>query len=238
VNLFSLIKKDREYWLVDQVKGVKKNNEDYLIAFTTLLDEWNAEKVGYLSLLMDEENEDWLLKRGFNKVSSIVEYTRNLEETFNPTMEIKVDTLSESHLSDSAFAELYESCRSGSANKNKLFSIDQIMESFVNELGSKWREHCYIFSNGKQALGISIPHIEEGTRDEGRLFYFGVVPEQRGKGYGTVFHLLSLEIMKRFGAKSYVGSTDENNQHMIRIFETNGCTLRDKKGIYRINRKQ
>ena len=51
-------------------------NIDYLVAFDKLLTEWKEQKVAYLSLLMDEENEDWLLKRRFKKVSSIVEYTK------------------------------------------------------------------------------------------------------------------------------------------------------------------
>ena len=43
--------------------------------------------------------------------------------------------------------------------------------------------------------GISIPHIEQGTTDEGRMFYFGVVPEHGGKGYGKLFHTITLELL-------------------------------------------
>lgn len=238
MSLFNVIKKDREYWLVDQINDLQKPNEEYIISFKALLDEWHAEKIGYLSLLMNPENEQWLLQHGFQKVSSIVEYTRKLDEKFMLPSNIQFYTLSEGSLSDSEFATLYENCRSGSANKNNLFTIDQIMESFVHELGSKWRDHCYIFTEEEQVVGISIPIIETGTTDEGRLFYFGVKPEKRGKGYGTVLHLCSLEIMKKFGSTYYVGSTDENNEYMIRIFEKNNCLLRDKKGIYRIDRKE
>lgn len=238
MNLFNLIKKDQEYWLVDQLKVSYVPNINYLIAFDKLLAEWKEEKVAYLSLLIDEENEDWILKRRFKKVSSIVEYTKTLEGPFISSGNFQVQSLSDSHMTDLTFATLYDSCRSGSANKNNMFTISQIMESLERELGVKWRDHCFIFSQNAMNYGISIPHIEQGTTDEGKMFYFGVVPEQRCKGYGTIFHAISLELLKNFGAKVYVGSTDTSNKPMRRIFEVNGCILRDIKGIYRIDIKK
>lgn len=202
-----------------------------------ILADWESNQVNYLSLLMDAEYEEQLLNEGFHKVSSVVEYTRTLEEHFILDSSIFVQSLSDSLMRDEEFAKLYDACRSGSANKNNLFSIDQIMDAFLNELGSNWRNHCHIFYKAKEPLGISIPHIEDGTTEEGRLFYFGVTPEHRGKGLGKVLHLYSLELLKNMHATYYVGSTDENNEYMIRIFKANGCLLRDKKGIYRIDNR-
>ena len=238
MNLFNLIKKEQEYWLVDQIKVSQIPNIDYLVAFDQLLTEWKEQKVAYLSLLMDEENEDWLLKRRFKKVSSIVEYTKILEGPFKNMSAFQVEALSDSQVTDSDFAVLYDACRSGSANKNNLFTISQIMESLELELGDNWRDQCFIFSQQGLNYGISIPHIEQGTTDEGRMFYFGVVPEQREKGYGKIFHAISLELLKTLGAKIYVGSTDTENVSMRKIFEANGCILRDIKGIYRIDMKK
>ena len=48
-----------------------------------------------------------------------------------------------------------------------------------------WRSNCYTFFKENNLVGISIPHIEMGTNDEGRMFYFGIVPEMRGKGLGS-----------------------------------------------------
>ena len=238
MNLFNVIKKDHDYWLVDQLKGPQISNIEYLVAFDQLLTEWKEQKAAYLSLLMDEENEDWLLKRGFKKLSSIVEYTKTLEGPFKNISTFHVESLSASEITDSDFAILYDACRKGSANKNNLFSISQIMESLELELGTNWRDQCFIFSQNGRNYGISIPHIEQGTTEEGRMFYFGVVPEQREKGYGKIFHAISIELLKTLGAKIYVGSTDTGNAPMRRIFETNGCILRDIKGIYRIDMKK
>lgn len=236
MDLFNIIKESRNYWLVDQVKMECTDELGYREAFTRLLEEWRSEKVGYLSLLMDEVHENWLLTQGFRKISTIVEYTRSLEG-ISVTQEpgIIVEALVDSEIDDKGFANLYEHCRSGSANKNNLFTTEQAMESFENELGVEWRTHCYIFRKSGEPIGLGIPHIEQGTIDEGRLFYFGVVPEQRGRGYGTIFHRALLGLLGNLGATKYVGSTDENNRHMIGIFERNDCHQRDKKGIYRID---
>ncbi|MFC5601731.1 GNAT family N-acetyltransferase [Sporosarcina koreensis] len=236
MNLFNTIKMDREYWLVDQVKVEGVLELEYRDAFKSLLVDWQENEIGYLSLLMDATHEEWLLEQGFYKVSTIVEYTRTLDGNLTEEPEITKEALVDSRMADSDFAKLYERCRSGSANKNKLFTIEQVMESLENELGPEWRASCYMFRKSGEPVGLSIPIIEQGTVDEGRLFYFGVVPEYRGKGYGAVFHRISLNLLRKIGAATYVGSTDEANQHMIRIFEQNGCRLRDRKGIYRIDR--
>ena len=237
MELYSVIKKEGEYWLVDQVKHIEVANTRYVQEFKNLLADWRESQCKYLSLLMDQKNEQWLLGQGFQKVSSIVEYTCSLNADFKEEAGIVIESLSQSSMDDAGFANLYERCRSGSANKNNLFTMKQIMESLENELGNNWRSKCHIFKKDGQPIGISIPVIENGTDNEGRLFYFGVVPEMRGKGFGTIFHRLSLGLLKNMNATYYVGSTDENNVHMFRIFERNGCVLRDKKGIYRINQE-
>lgn len=236
VNLYNRIEKENEYWLVDQVKIDGVTDQEYEEAFDQLLGKWKEEKVGYLSLLMNAVHEKHLLEQGFSKISTIVEYTRKLDETFLSAPGITVEPLSDGGMADTDFAELYERCRSGSANKNKLFTIKQVMESLENELGPKWRASCFIFRKSGEPIGLSIPIIEQETVDEGRLFYFGIDAEWRGKGFGTAFHRISLNLLQEIGAATYVGSTDEANRHMIGIFERNGCRLRDRKGIYRIDR--
>ncbi|MCU9613507.1 GNAT family N-acetyltransferase [Caldibacillus lycopersici] len=233
MNLFNIIKNKKQYWLVDQVKQ-EVDDMEYQQQFEQLLAAWNEERVGYLSLLMDEAYEAWLLNKGFQKVSSIVEYTRELIEIPNAKETILPHCLAEGLIKDEDYGALYERCRSGSANKNVQQPIETVMNSLQSELGPNWQNHCYYFSQGGTIVGISIPHIEMGTTDEGRLFYFGVVPEMRGKGIGTMIHRITLSLLLQFQAKYYVGSTDVHNHHMIKIFEQNGCKLRDRKGIYKI----
>ncbi|GGA44140.1 GNAT family N-acetyltransferase [Psychrobacillus lasiicapitis] len=236
MKLFNLIKNEKEYWLVDQVKMEGKSEEDYIEAFKKILKAYDDEKIGYLSLLMDEAFENWLLKQDLKKISSIVEYTKLLEEEMERESELLFHSLAEGLITDTEFAQAYELCRTGTANKNIPQPIEQVMESISKELGEDWRSHCYYFLKGRKLVGISIPHIEMGTEEEGRMFYFGVVPEMRGMGLGAEIHKITLSIMKNMKATYYVGSTDKSNAHMVQIFKKNGCVLRDKKGIYRIEK--
>ncbi len=234
LNLFNIIKNEQQYWLVDQIKKEDVPKEAYIHEFTQILEEWDHLGIGYLSLLMDERFESWLLQKRFSKISSIVEYTRGLASLPQMDNQICWHSLSEGLLDDQEFGELYDLCRFASANKNIKQPIDQVMLSIKNELGPEWRQYCYYFTKDEALIGISIPHIEMGTEDEGRLFYFGVVPSLRGQGLGIKIHKISLALLKNFRANYYVGSTDTNNSHMIKIFEKNGCELRDRKGIYKI----
>lgn len=236
MNLYNIIKNKQEYWLVDQIKKEDVSTESYISGLTDILEEWSRLEIGYLSLLMDEHVESWLLEKKFHKISSIVEYRRKLKDLPLTNDQIVCHSLAERFIDDHEYAELYELCRSGSANKNTKQPIAQVMSSLENELGAEWRKHCYYFLKEGALAGISIPHIEMGTEDEGRLFYFGVAPEQRGQGIGAQIHRKSMELLKQLQATYYVGSTDVNNVNMIKVFEKNGCELRDKKGIYKIVR--
>ncbi|WP_404349271.1 GNAT family N-acetyltransferase [Sutcliffiella horikoshii] len=234
MNLFNIIKNKKEYWLVDQIKKEDVSRESYIRELTDILEDWDRLEIGYLSLLMDEQFESWLLEKNFGKISSIVEYTIDLKELQKTNNQMVSHSLAERLIDDHEYAELYEICRSGSANRNTKQPLAQVMSSLENELGPEWRKHCYYFLQDGAFAGISIPHIEIGTVDEGRLFYFGVVPELRGQGIGVQIHRVSLELLKQFQATYYVGSTDVNNTNMIKIFEKNGCELRHRKGIYKV----
>ncbi|WP_052360596.1 GNAT family N-acetyltransferase [Oceanobacillus manasiensis] len=237
MNLFHTIKSPGKYWLVDQLKKNGIPKEMYEASLSELVKEWQSTEYGFISVLLEESSESVLLDRGFNKVSTIVEYTKSLNSIEEQAFPFYSNRLSEGNMTNQDYAGLYERCRSGSANKNKKQPIEEVMGSLESELGPTWRDFCYYFTLDGEVCGISIPHIEDGTADEGRMFYFGVVPEMRGRGVGASMHLASLLLLKQKDATYYVGSTDTSNQAMINIFIKNGCTLRDRKGIYRLEKQ-
>lgn len=234
MGIFNVIKNEKKYWLVDQVYQNDVEGAVYKQEFEQILADWERENVGYLSLLMSTEYHDWLLDLGLYKMSSIVEYTRGLSDLPAVDKDVHWHDLSEELITDEQFGELYVKCTNGTANKKAPQAKDPFFQSLEKELGSSWRKHCYYFIGDGAMIGIAIPHIEMGTKDEGRLFYFGVVPEWRGKGVGSQIHKLALRLLQKLGANSYVGSTDSSNIHMIRILQSNGCVLKDQKGMYRI----
>ena len=104
-------------------------------------------------------------------------------------MTFKVDALSKSQLLIRILLDCTMHVGVVERTKISCFLSSQIMDSIALELGTNWRDQCFIFSQNGRNYGISIPHIEQGTNEEGRMFYFGVVPEQREKGYGKIFLL-------------------------------------------------
>lgn len=233
--MFEVITKPEEYTLVDQKKEPHHSEEEYKKGLDELLEKWWEGDTPYLSLLMDAKFEEELKGRGFQVVSTIVEHEKSLREDLPPTWQ-SWQTLEASGKSDQEFSAIYEACKSGSANKNQLFTMNQIMESLRLELGEDWRELAMVFDEQGEVIGMAIPHIEPNTLSEGRLFYFGMMPEWRGKGKATACHLAALHRLKELGATHYVGSTDVSNTGMIRIMVANGAAERDRKGIYRMNR--
>lgn len=233
--MFEVITKPREYTLVDQMKEPYWSEEEYREGLNELLEKWREGDTPYLSLLMDTAFAEELTGRGFQVVSTIVEHEKSLGKDLLPTGQ-SWQTLEASGKSDQEFAAIYEACKSGSANKNQLFTMDQIMESMRLELGENWRELAMLFEERGEVIGLAIPHLEPNTISEGRLFYFGMMPEYRRKGKATACHLAALHKLKRLGATHYVGSTDTANTGMIRIMNANGAVERNRKGIYRINR--
>ncbi|EDL64301.1 GNAT family N-acetyltransferase [Bacillus sp. SG-1] len=86
--------------------------------------------------------------------------------------------------------------------------------------------------NGEDA-GICIPHIEPFTESEGRLFFFGITPEFRGKGLSSTVHKFAIASLRiELKADSYIGVTDRDNQPMKKVFVKNGCQKIQSLEIY------
>ena len=163
---------------------------------------------------------------GFEKYASRVEVYRNLTDLNDHSNGYEWRGLADSSISEEEFKRIWHSCMAGSENAASTLTIDEHLFSVKSELGDHWKESCKAIFEGEKPIGISIPHIEPGTINEGRLFYFGLVPEERGKGKSTLIHLQSLHILIQMGATYYIGSTHETNKGMQKVFMKNGCSIK------------
>ncbi len=75
-------------------------------------------------------------------------------------------------------------------------------------------------------VGVVLPQTIGA--DLGTLFYLGVEPDRRGRGLGAAIHGLGLWILAMRGLRRYVGSTDERNAPMLRVFARNGCPVTER----------
>ncbi len=193
------------------------------------------EEVHHLTITMDSSftiGTHFLKNRSFKLKSQSIEFKRDL-----PMEDIEYDYSSimfrrAEDVGIETFLRIWESCMSDSLNGPSLYSIEEQYEGMKQEIGVQHRNSCYCVYRAGCELGIVIPIIEPGTTEEGRLFYFGLLPSQRGKGLGTIVHRLSLSLLQQKGATYYVGSTGLGNKPMQQIFQHNDCVLHRTVSTY------
>ncbi|WP_430786698.1 GNAT family N-acetyltransferase [Virgibacillus flavescens] len=134
----------------------------------------------------------------------------------------------------SMFKDIWGESMSGSLNAPSLLSMDEQMRSVKKELGPSYEDSCIVAFENENPIGVVMPHIEPGTTDEGRLFFFGLLPAQRGKGKSKSLHRQALGLLKDyFNAAYYIGSTGYKNVPMLKTFESNGCTILEQNKVYK-----
>lgn len=82
------------------------------------------------------------------------------------------------------FIAVWQETMKGSLNASSALSVEKEFTGMKSELGREYAKSCLIAFHGNDPIGITMPHIEPGTVDEGRLFYFGVTPRISRKRVG------------------------------------------------------
>lgn len=85
---------------------------------------------------------------------------------------------------------------------------------------------------GTKPIGITMPQLHDEGGEIGSNYYLGVIPEERKKGFGRALQRRAVEILQERGAKMIVGSTDEKNTAMIKVFESLGYEFREHQFFY------
>ncbi len=111
-------------------------------------------------------------------------------------------------------------------------------EDDFNELiegaGNKFKPELWkIAYLNNQPIGVFLPQEFADIAQAGTLFYIGVIPEFRGKGFGKILHAEGLSILANNNIHTYKGSTDIANKPMLKIFEQNNCNLKLTQYFYK-----
>jgi GNAT superfamily N-acetyltransferase len=93
-----------------------------------------------------------------------------------------------------------------------------------------WWRVAYL---GRDPVGVVLPQVYSDRANEGTLFYVGVLPAFRGRGFGRALHASGLAFLACRGVRRYVGSTDARNLPMIAVFRANGCGQTGRQLFYR-----
>lgn len=202
-------------------------NDKGIQSVSIVLNEKEAANTDYLDLLgtLDfwQQETQYFYKR---ELTSFKEYRGEESVVIKSIEQITADL----------FIEVWKETMIGSLNASSTLSIEKEFMGMKSELGLDYEKSCLMAFLEKKPIGITMPHIEPGTVDEGRLFYFGLLPEYRGKGWGSTLHKLSLHLLKKMGAAYYIGATGYKNIPMQRIFQINGCQMFEKKFTFRLRR--
>ena len=102
--------------------------------------------------------------------------------------------------------------------------VDREFQELIDYAGRRFDPSWWkLASVGRDDVGVVLPQVFADRDNEGTLFYVGVRPAFRGRGYGRALHAAGLQFLERRGVTRYVGSTDERNAPMIAVCRTNGC---------------
>ncbi|WML42778.1 GNAT family N-acetyltransferase [Neobacillus sp. PS3-40] len=209
--------------------------EEKIESLLEICSEWKLKRIG-ASLIRTSVNFEhlskFLLLNGFEHYSSRVEVYKDLENFDGAKLPFDWKSLDDPSLSEDQFKEYWKRCMLYSDNHPTTLTMEEHLDSIKSELGEGWQKSCIIFYKNNKPLGITIPHLEPGTEDEGRLFYFGILPEERGKGQSLLLHLQSLLFLKEMGATYYIGSTHVTNEKMQKVFEKSGCAIKSYTESY------
>jgi RimJ/RimL family protein N-acetyltransferase len=105
-----------------------------------------------------------------------------------------------------------------------LDDIEKFLMSMRTELPLQIQKMFTIYKVNNEPIGVVFPHLEPDKDNEGRIFWIGIHPKFRGKGWGKNLHLIGLyRLQNDFKAKSYLGATQINNNPMRKIMKYNGC---------------
>ncbi|MGG2091749.1 GNAT family N-acetyltransferase [Bacillus sp. S13(2024)] len=130
----------------------------------------------------------------FQHQKSCVTVLKDLSDVTDVEVRLTLKTIDE--VGEDVFKTIWLESMQFSLNTKETLSIDQLLYAFQTEIGGRWNEHCLVAFQEDDPVGVILPHIEPGTIEEGRLFYLGIVPNMRGKRYGTMLHEKALYILK------------------------------------------
>jgi hypothetical protein len=184
-DTFKVINGLPHYIAIEEKERIKFDHENWenkirgLITFGLEMD------IKRVSALINRSSEHYLylskmlLNLGFEQYASKVEVFRNLQDIKYNINGYGWRSLGDSTISAEEFKLLWKQCMSGSENAPSSLTMDEHLDSVKSEIGEGWSSSCMAIYAENKPIGVSIPHIEPGTLNEGRLFYFGLLPEER-----------------------------------------------------------
>lgn len=193
------------------------------------VDQWRTRKTEFMLLLSD------------SKSSSGISFIESTEAEYDHT---EYDmTLSDriyndmSGLSKRLVLRATENKDSEEISRQNALYFNESMEEQepLDIEGEKRRGfHIFIAELDSKPIGKTHLHIANG---EGGIFGLGVVPDQRGKGFGRELLIASVEKLKELGADKIFLQVDAENENALSLYKSAGFEETHSMKYYKLEKK-
>jgi RimJ/RimL family protein N-acetyltransferase len=129
-------------------------------------------------------------------------------------------------LSESAVGDPFEDVGS----RDPKSDFDDLVSFAGAKFNASWWQAAFL---GGDPIGVVLPQAFADSDDQGSLFYVGVRPEFRRRGYGKILHAAGLAFLSSKNIRNYMGSTDTRNEPMKAVFRANGCAQTGTQLFYK-----
>ncbi|WP_064093479.1 hypothetical protein [Rossellomorea aquimaris] len=186
-----------------------------------------------LNLKLSEDVHDYLSKKMFELIDERIIFYHDLKNIDQSNYAFTYKSLH--NISNEEFISIWSKSMEYSLNAPSSLSMEELMRSVQLELGEHFKNSCMLVYEKGCPIGVTMPHIEPGKVEEGRMYYFGLIPSERGMGKSKWVHRDTMSLLKNFfEASYYIGSTSTNNIPMLKTFKSNGCIEKDRLRVYKL----
>jgi RimJ/RimL family protein N-acetyltransferase len=145
-------------------------------------------------------------------------------EGFEVTIADRLSFRSLADVGEEFFAIVLAAATTGDPSEDATQHMVEGYQEFIRRAGGGFDPRYWMIAYKEdETIGVILPQVYHDDNTMGSLFYIGVLPEHRRKGYGTLLHAAGLEMLKERGVRRYVGSTHPDNAAMLQVFRRNGC---------------
>jgi len=177
----------------------------------------------------DVEYEKILEFLGFEMEFEKVYFKRDLKD-FECTENSFLKYISLKEIDRNILIQVLDQVRRGDHAEQDAIPIEENFPEILKNKDKPWADKWTAAYLDDEIVGIVLPDIFPEQPHKGTFAYIGIMPNFRGKGFGTSLFKMGLNLVKELKATEYLDSTHINNTSMIKIFENNGC---QKIGIRR-----
>jgi len=178
------------------------------------------------------EERNKFLNKSILKISSTkVLFSKELKTKISLNLS-KYNFLSCDKISTTELYSLFKEVSIGDIevkNNHKKYLDEMIEMAGASFNLSNWKVVYHL--NNK--IGLLFPQLYPDENKEGSMFYIGLLPKYRRQKHGSIIHAHGLNLLLEQGANLYIGSTNETNKAMLKIFNLNNCMKKYSQIFYK-----